>query len=57
MEGFGMLRAAALAGVPAVEMRVVSNSVSHADRSLWRIEDALATLRRAVPRVVAALRG
>jgi futalosine hydrolase len=57
MEGFGVLRAAALAGVPAVEMRVVSNSVSHADRSLWRIEDALATLRRAVPRVVAALRG
>jgi futalosine hydrolase len=56
MEGFGVLRAAALAGVPAVEVRVISNSVSHADRSLWRIDDALATLRDAVPRVVAALR-
>jgi futalosine hydrolase len=55
MEGFGVLRAAALAGVPAVEVRVISNSVSHADRSLWRIDDALATLRDAVPRVVSAL--
>jgi futalosine hydrolase len=55
MEGFGVLRAAALAGVPAVEMRVISNSVRHADRSLWRIEDALATLHAAVPRAVAAL--
>ena len=57
MEGFGVLRAAALAGVPAVEVRVISNSVEHADRSLWRIDDALATLGQAVPRVVAALRG
>ena len=56
MEGFGVLRAAALAGVPAVEVRVISNSVSHADRSLWRIDDALTTLRGAVPRVIAALR-
>jgi futalosine hydrolase len=55
MEGFGVLRATALAGVPAVEVRVISNSVSHADRSLWRIDDALATLRDAVPRVVSAL--
>jgi futalosine hydrolase len=56
MEGFGVLRAAALAGVPAVEVRVISNSVTHVDRALWRIEDALATLHAAVPRVVAALR-
>jgi nucleoside phosphorylase len=55
MEGFGVLRAAALAGVPAIEVRVVSNAVRDADRSLWRIEDSLATLSQAVPRLLAAL--
>jgi futalosine hydrolase len=56
MEGFGVLRAAALAGVPAVEVRAVSNPVRDADRSLWRIDDALAALGQELPRVVAALR-
>lgn len=49
MEGFGVLRAAALAGVPALELRAVSNPVSEHDRSLWRVEDALAALRHALP--------
>ena len=36
MEGFGVLRAAALAGVPAVEVRVVSNAIGEPDRARWR---------------------
>ena len=55
MEGFGVLRAAALAGVPAVEVRAVSNLVGEVDRSRWRFEDAFAVLAEAVPRVLAAL--
>ena len=55
MEGFGVLRAAQLACVPAVELRVVSNSADEADRGRWRVDDALAALGNAVPRVVAAL--
>jgi nucleoside phosphorylase len=57
MEGFGVLRAAVLAGVPAVELRAVSNSPGEPDRSRWRIADALAALDDAVPRLVAALSG
>jgi futalosine hydrolase len=55
MEGFGVLRAAALAGVPAVELRAVSNAVGESDRGRWRIDDALAALRDAVPRLLEAL--
>jgi nucleoside phosphorylase len=55
MEGFGVLRAAALAGVPAVEVRAVSNLVGEADRSRWRFEEAFTVLAGAVPRVLAAL--
>ncbi|HYY04685.1 MAG TPA: hypothetical protein VE736_12430 [Gaiellaceae bacterium] len=55
MEGFGVLRAAALAGVPAVELRAVSNTVGEPDRARWRFEDALAALREAVPRALDAL--
>ena len=55
MEGFAVLRAAALAGVPALELRAVANDVDEPDRSLWRFEDALAALRDAAPRVLSAL--
>jgi futalosine hydrolase len=55
MEGFGVLRAAALARVPAVEVRAVSNAVGEPDRTRWRFDDALAALAEAVPRLVAAL--
>lgn len=44
MEGFGVLRACALAGVPAVELRVVANSPDEPDRARWRIEEALGVL-------------
>jgi nucleoside phosphorylase len=55
MEGFGVLRAAQLAGVPAVELRAVSNAADEADRGRWRIDDALGALADAVPRVIASL--
>jgi futalosine hydrolase len=53
MEGFGVLRACGLAGVPAVELRAVSNDVEEADRAKWRFEEALAALADAVARVLA----
>jgi futalosine hydrolase len=56
MEGFSVLRAAELAGVPAVEVRTISNRPADADRGLWRIEDALARLGEIVPRLVAEVR-
>lgn len=52
MEGFGVLRACALAGVPAVELRAVSNNVDEADRAKWRFDEALTLLADAVARVV-----
>jgi futalosine hydrolase len=55
MEGFGVLRAAALAQVPAVELRAISNAVGEPDRTLWRIDDALAALRDAVARLLGAI--
>jgi nucleoside phosphorylase len=44
MEGFAVLRAAELAGVPAVELRAISNAVTETDRDRWSIDDALAAL-------------
>jgi futalosine hydrolase len=55
MEGFSVLRAAALAGVPAVEVRAISNAVDETDRGRWRFDDALAALAEALPRLLAAL--
>jgi futalosine hydrolase len=54
MEGFGVLRACALAGVPAVEIRAISNEMSEGDRSRWRIARALEALADAIPRVLEA---
>jgi futalosine hydrolase len=56
MEGFAVLRAAELAGVPAVEVRTISNRPADADRGLWRIEDALARLAEIVPPLVREIR-
>jgi nucleoside phosphorylase len=53
MEGFGVLRACALAGVPAVELRAISNVPDESDRGAWRFEDAFAALGEAVARVLA----
>jgi nucleoside phosphorylase len=54
MEGFAVLRAAELAGIPAVEVRAVSNRFRDA-RDDWRIPDALDALALAVPRLLEAL--
>ncbi len=56
MEGFGVLRAAQLAGVPAVELRAISNEIEEDDRARWDIPGALAAVAGAGPRAVAALR-
>jgi hypothetical protein len=48
MEGFGVLRACELAGVPAVELRAISNSPDEADRTRWRFDEAFAALDAAV---------
>ena len=53
MEGFGVLRAAELAGVPAVEVRVVANEIDEPDRAHWRFDEALETLAELLPRLVA----
>jgi nucleoside phosphorylase len=54
MEGFAVLRAAQLAGVPAVEVRVVSNLVED-DRAAWRLDEALVVLAGALPALLEAL--
>jgi len=55
MEGFAVLRAAQLAGVPALELRAVSNDPAERDRSRWDLDGALEALAAAVPRLLAAL--
>jgi futalosine hydrolase len=57
MEGFGVLRAAALAGVPAVEVRAISNEVGEGDRSRWDVPGAVAALHAVLPRLLAAIEG
>jgi futalosine hydrolase len=47
MEGFGVLRAAARAGVPALELRAVSNGYADPPAA-WRVAEALAALEAAV---------
>lgn len=54
MEGFGVLRACAQAGVPVVEIRAVSNEITEADRARWRIGRAIEALAEALPAVLAA---
>ena len=52
MEGYAVLRAAALAGLPAVEVRVLANAIGEDDRSKWRFEDAKTELARILPRLL-----
>ncbi|MBB6678373.1 futalosine hydrolase [Cohnella lubricantis] len=44
MEGYGVAVAARQFGVPALELRAVSNAVGPRDRAAWRIPDALLAL-------------
>jgi predicted 5'-methylthioadenosine/S-adenosylhomocysteine nucleosidase len=51
MEGFGVLRACELAGVPGIELRAISNSPDEVDRGRWRFDEAFAALAEALHRL------
>jgi futalosine hydrolase len=55
MEGFSVLRVAQLAGVPAIEVRAISNYIGEADRANWRFAEAFDALARVTPRLVEAI--
>jgi nucleoside phosphorylase len=55
MEGYAVLRAANLAGVPALEVRAVANAIGEPDRAKWRFAAAKAELAQALPRLVEEL--
>ena len=50
MEGFAVLRACELAGVPAVELRAISNSPGEPDRAKWLFDEAFELLGAALDR-------
>lgn len=52
MEGYAVLRAAALAGVAAVEVRVLANAVGEPDRGRWRLDEARHALAAELPRLI-----
>ena len=55
MEGFGVLRAAALAGIPAIEIRAIANEIAEPDRARWHFDEAFAAIVAATPALVAEL--
>ena len=55
MEGAAVLHAARRLGVPAIEVRSISNTTGDRAHQRWEIAKALATLRDAWPRILAAL--
>lgn len=55
MEGFAVLRAAELAGVPALELRAISNVFDEADRARWQFDAALEAIGAATQRLLAEL--
>jgi futalosine hydrolase len=55
MEGFAVLRACALAGVPAVEVRAISNEIGEGDRARWDIGGAVDAVHRLLPALLAEL--
>lgn len=52
MEGFGVLRAAQRAGIPALEIRAISNEIEEPDRARWHFDAALAAITAATPLLV-----
>jgi nucleoside phosphorylase len=55
MEGFGVLRAAQHAGVPAIEIRAISNDIEEADRARWSFAQAFAAITAVTPVLVAEM--
>lgn len=52
MEGFAVLRAAQQAGVPAIEIRAISNEIEEGDRARWHFERAFEAIVAATPKLV-----
>ena len=55
MEGFGVLRAAHAAGVPAIEVRAISTDIEEADRAHWHFARAFDAITSATPALVRAV--
>jgi futalosine hydrolase len=55
MEGYAVLRAAALAGVPALEVRVLANAIGEPDRARWQFAEAKDALAAALPGLIEEL--
>jgi futalosine hydrolase len=55
MEGFAVLRACELAGVPGIEVRAISNDVGEGDRARWMMRRGLEVLEDALPRLLTAV--
>lgn len=55
MEGFAVLRACEMIGVPGVEVRVVSNDIGEGNRALWMMRRGVEVLAETIPRALAAL--
>jgi nucleoside phosphorylase len=55
MEGFAVLRAAQLAGIPAIEIRSISNEIEEADRARWHFAQAFAAITAVTPMLVSAI--
>lgn len=53
MEGFAVLRAAALADIPAVEVRAISNEIEETDRAQWHFDLAFDAITSITPQLVA----
>lgn len=54
MEGFAVLRAAQLAGIPALEVRAISNDIEEHDRARWHFAAAFAAITAITPSLVQA---
>lgn len=52
MEGFAVLRAAQHIGVPAIEIRAISNEIEEDDRARWHVERACSAIVTATPALV-----
>lgn len=57
MEGAAVLHAARRRGVPAVEIRAISNTTGDRPRQRWDLSSAFGTLGERWPSLVAAMRG
>jgi futalosine hydrolase len=55
MEGFAVLRAAEHAGIPAIEVRSISNEIEERDRTRWHFDHAFAAITAITPQLVDAI--